>query len=159
MQMNGITKPAWLAGVLTVMILLTGVLPATGSTDATINWVSYDAARNESEKNGKKYFVYFSSKNCGYCRMLESKTFLDSSVVDYINTNFIPVLVKAEKNQKIVMQYKVRGFPDLQFLSDKGAVIGRWMGFIEADHLLNLLKFIKTDSYLNMSFRAFIDQQ
>ena len=91
--------------------------------------------------------------------MLEKETFTNPDVFNFINTNYIPVSIDVDKERDLATRYRIQGVPDLQFLSKEGAVISRWIGFTKADHLLNMLKFIHSDSYLKMNFKDFIKQQ
>jgi thioredoxin-related protein len=144
--------------ILLLSVLLLIPFPAAANDPPAskgIAWLNYDAARMNGENQTQKYFIYFYSQNCGYCRMLEQKTFSNPDVSAYINENFIPVQVDANKETKIAMRYRVQGVPDLRFLAKDGGPIGRWVGFTEADHLLNLLKYVQTDSYQKMSFKEF----
>ena len=124
-----------------------------------INWISYSDIQKESDPIPKKVFLYFSSRSCGYCRMLEKKTFTDKAVIDYLNTNYRPVWISTDKELRLAKQFSVSGVPDLRFLTHEGKAIARWPGYIEAKDLLNLLKFVHTDSYQKMSYREFIKQQ
>jgi thioredoxin 1 len=141
-------------------IALANPLQAAASSreDVKINWSSYsDAQKNGS--NGRKYFIYFYSEHCGYCKRLESKTFTDQAVADYINSNYTPVRVNAGTETSLASRFGIQGVPDLRFLSPKGENIARWPGYIESDRLLILLRYISTDSYKSMNFGDFIKDQ
>jgi thioredoxin-related protein len=148
-------KKTVLAFVVALTLVIAPLAAVAGETAGRIGWLTYDAAKAKGENQSQKYFIYFSSRNCGYCRMLESKTFSNTDVSAYINENYIPVQVDIDKERKIAASFGIRGVPDLRFLARDGATIGRWIGFTEADHLLQLLKYVQTDSYLTMSFNDF----
>ena len=132
---------------------------AAGTRDnAKINWSSYDEAQKDGS-NGRKYFIYFYSDHCGYCKRLESKTFTDAAVIDYINANYKPVRVNAGSERKLAANFGIQGVPDLRFLSPKGESIARWPGYIESERLLILLRYIATDSYKNQNFGDFVKEQ
>ena len=141
-----------------LLLWMLGWAPASAQAAETsdgVDWLSHDTAREKGDVKNQKYFLYFSSQNCGYCRLLESKTFSNPEVAGYINQNYIPVQVDIDRERKVAARYRIQGVPDLRFLSKDGEAIGRWMGFTEADHMLRLLKYIQTDSYLTMSFTEF----
>ena len=146
------------------IILLAGILivpaqaPASSGKEAAINWSTYEEARM-GDNHSRKYFIYFFTEQCGYCRMLEARTFTDESVIDYINSNYTPVRVNAGKEFKVASRFGIQGVPDLRFLSPEGEGIARWPGFIESSRLLILLRYISTDSYKNMNFNDFAKNQ
>jgi thioredoxin-related protein len=148
--------------VLTLLALLVSVLPvacADSPGDTKIRWMGYNAAREQKPALNKKMFIYFSSANCGYCRKLENEVFSRDEIADYINTHYAPVLIDIDRNRKTAVQFGIQGVPDLRFVSEKGEPIARWPGYIEAPHLLNMLKYIHTDSYLEMGFQEFTKKQ
>ena len=144
--------------ILSIVLVIPMQAAAGSRNEAKINWSSYaDAQRNGS--NGRKYFIYFYSEHCGYCNRLESKTFTDAEVVDYINTNYKPVRVNTGKESDLAARFGVQGVPDLRFLSPKGENIARWLGYIEGNRLIIMLRYVATDSYKSKNFKDFVKEQ
>jgi thioredoxin-related protein len=90
---------------------------------------------------------------------MEANTFKDSSVVAYINRNFIPIKVNSDKEPKTANQYNVRGLPNTFFLSETGEKIANRPGYIPPAEMLSLLKYIGSDSYQKMSYTKFLDSR
>ena len=76
-------------------------------------------------------------------------------ILAYLNDNFIPVRVDFDLEKEIVRSYSVQGIPDLWFLDSQGKKLTRSTGFVPADTLLSILKYINEDAFRNMSFREF----
>lgn len=133
------------------------VLADRGTSDK-INWASYANAQSRKDDN-RKYFIYFYSEQCGYCNMLEKKTFSDKEVIDYINSNYTPIKINASKEFQLASKFGIQGVPDLRFLTPKGDKIARWPGFIETKRLLPLLQFIHTDSYETITYKDYLKQK
>lgn len=131
---------------------------ASSAPRTAIRWSTFDDAQ-KTAKNGRKYFIYFYTEQCGYCRMLEEKTFTNENVIDYLNSNYTPVRVNAGEEFKVASRFGIQGVPDLRFLSAKGEGIARWPGYIESERFLILLRFIHTDSYKEMNFSEFAKGQ
>ncbi len=146
---------------LTLLVLFLSVMQTAcaDTAETKIRWMGYDAAREQQPPVDKKLFIYFSSVNCGYCRKMEKEVFSRDDIADYINANYTPVQVDIDRNRKLAMQFGVQGVPDLRFLTPQGEAIARWPGYTEAKHLLAMLKYVDTDSYLKMGFQEFIKQQ
>lgn len=141
-----------------LVFLFIGTTAETMASASKINWLSYKDVQQETSKEEKKLFLYFSSRSCGYCRMLESKTFTDEAVINYLNTNFRPVWIITDDERQLAQRFSITGVPDLRFMTHEGKPIARWPGYIEAKDLINLLKFVHTDSYLKMSYKDFLKQ-
>ena len=143
------------------MLFIFFLIGATNDTSARtdkINWLSYKDVQQDTNTEAKKIFFYFSSRSCGYCRMLESKTFKDEAIIDYLNSNFRPVWISTDDDRKLAQRFSITGVPDLRFMTHEGKPIARWPGYIEAKDLINLLKFVYTDSYQKMSYMDFLKQ-
>ena len=124
-----------------------------------INWLSYNDAQKQKDSSGRKIFVYFHADWCAYCHKMEKNTFSNADIIAYINTNYTPVLIDSDKEKKLAARFGVQGLPDLRFLDADGKGIARWPGYIESGPLLNLLRFVHTNSYESMNFREFVKQQ
>ncbi|OQX23548.1 MAG: hypothetical protein BWK80_25535 [Desulfobacteraceae bacterium IS3] len=122
---------------------------------SVIKWHSYNDGMALGKEKKKKIFLNFYADWCGYCKQMDSKTFRDKSVISYMNENFIPVRVNADKEMKIAAEYEVRGLPVSWFIAESGESIGSQPGYIPPETLLPILKYIHTDSYKKMSFDKF----
>jgi thioredoxin-related protein len=60
-----------------------------------------------------------------------------------------------EREKSIAKKYNINPLPDSWFLSEKGDVIGNRPGYLTAGDLMPVLQFIKTESFLKMSYRQF----
>jgi thioredoxin-related protein len=144
-----------------VLILFTGAVNASGTQtgDTGIQWLSYAEGRQRGEAENKKVFLVFNADWCRYCLQMEKETFQNPTVIAYVNRNFVPISVNSDREQDIAAKYSVRGLPSTWFISENGDRIGNRPGYIAADEMLNILKYIGSDSYLTMSFQAFLDKE
>lgn len=138
---------------------ITVIFPAGTSASDGIQWESYQKglARGKTEK--KKVFLNFYSDRCRYCVSMEKETFQNSAVIAYINRNFIPIKVNSDKDQETALSFNVTGLPSTWFLSESGDRIGNRPGFIPANEMLSILKYIQSNSYLKMSFNNFLEKK
>ena len=145
--------------IILVAVTVAVAMNASGSKadDSGIQWLSYDEGRQRGEAENKKVFLVFNADWCSYCLKMEKETFRNPTVVAYVNRNFIPVTVNSDKQQDIAARYNVRGLPSTWFISEKGDRIGSRPGYIPADEMLKILKYIGSDSYLKMSYKAFVE--
>jgi thioredoxin-related protein len=131
---------------------LFGSSPANG-----IQWYSYAEGMAVSQSQNKKILINFWAEWCRYCRSMDTNTFADSSVVAYINRNFIPIRVNSDNEPKTANRYNVRGLPNTFFLSARGEKIANRPGYIPPKEMLSILKYIASGSYEKMSFSKFMD--
>lgn len=89
-------------------------------------------------------------------------------MIRYLNQNFICTLVNSDKERKIAADYFVRGLPATFFLTPEGNKIqlpveeNRKMsdipGFISHEMLLKLLRYVQSESFNNMTFKAYTEK-
>jgi len=131
-------------------------LQSAGASDPqNIKWYTYNEGMKLGRKEGKKIFMHFWAEWCAYCTQMRNETFTDKSVIRYLNQNFISVKVDFDGEQTIAAKHKVRGLPDTHFLNEEGVRISNLPGFIGAELLIGILKYMHTDSYKKMSFDRF----
>ncbi len=123
----------------------------------TINWLAYDAGMEQAKAKGKPVLLSFWADWCGYCKKMESKTYADPRVAAEVMANFVPISVNTTNDQKLAMDYYVRGLPTIWFLESDGTKITALPGYVEAPMFLKVLRFIDTRSYEKMDFQAFLD--
>ena len=124
-----------------------------------ISWKSYEEGLSVAKKDSKKLLITFYADWCTYCKVMDRETFNDAAIVSYINKNFVPVRVDSDKDRETANEFKVRGLPDTWFMTKDQEVIGHRAGYIPADTMIEVLKYINTDSYKEMSFKNFMDSK
>jgi len=124
-----------------------------------IRWHSYEEGRALARTENKKLFINFHADWCTFCRTMDQKTFVDTGIIAYLNTNFIAVKVNVDREKPIARKYNINPLPDSWFLSETGEAIGNRPGYLSAQDLLPILQFIHTQSYLKMSYRKFKESQ
>src|SRR5690606_15385403 len=78
-----------------------------------INWISLDELQVNMKKNPKKVYIDVYTGWCGWCKVMDKKTFTHPEVIKYINKNFYAVKLDAEQRDSIHFMGKTYGFmPD-----------------------------------------------
>jgi thioredoxin-related protein len=62
-----------------------------------------------------------------------------------------------DREKETAAEYFVRGLPTSWFVSEKGIKISGLPGFIKPETFINILKFVHTDSYKEMTFPDFLN--
>ncbi|MCP3898709.1 MAG: thioredoxin family protein [Desulfobacteraceae bacterium] len=89
---------------------------------------------------------------------MEKEVLSQEQIIEYLNDNFISVRVDTEAEEKIASKYKVRGLPAVYFLKEDGSVLNYRRGYVDAKELMYMIKFVNTESYKQMSYQNFIEQ-
>lgn len=144
-----------LLSVLIIFILSGSSFSFTSSK--SIKWYTYKQGLDLSKKEKKKIFLNFYANWCTYCKKMEKETFNDDSVVSYLNDNFISIKVNSDRESRTALDFGVKGLPDTWFIAENGEKISSLPGYIPSKRLLNILKYINTDSFKKMTFSKFME--
>ncbi|MFP4476305.1 MAG: thioredoxin family protein [Desulfatibacillaceae bacterium] len=128
-------------------------------TAGDISWMSHEAAKDMLKKTDKSLYIFFFTNWCGYCTKMDRETLANKDVIDYINENYLPVRVNAEKEKKVASAYRVRGFPTNIFAQGEGKPGSSLPGYVGPGDFLNILKYIHTGAYEDMSIDVFIERE
>jgi len=119
-------------------LLLALALAALASAQP-VRWLGYEDALARAAVEGKPVYIYFYSKSCPYCEMMEKNTFPNASVNEMLNTRFIPVRVDVERRPGLASTYWIPGTPFHVFLCPNGSLLGVASGYRNPDSFLKLL--------------------
>lgn len=135
----------------TASVADTGI-PAPGG----IGWNDYTPGMARAKNQGKNVFLYFYAQWCTYCTKLKQTTFQDQKVRAYLDDNFVSISVDTDENQTLSRSWQVTGLPTMWFLTPEGERISSLPGYVDGPQFLKVLKYIRTESYLTMSFQDFV---
>jgi len=111
-----------------------------------INWaMSYDSAKRLAMQTHKPIFVDVALTNCPPCHYLATKVYTVPEIADYINKNFISVLIIADK-EKVpaeVGDYFSGSTPTLMFIAPSGKLIYTHVGALRPNQFLEMVKKVK----------------
>ena len=123
---------------LCLILSMAGVATASD----TINWRSYEEGMVLSKIEKKKVFLHFYADWCGFCRKMANTTFKDSTLITYLNENYMPIMVNTDREPQTAGSYGVAGLPTTVFLTPMGEPIFSVPGYIATDPLMSMLKEI-----------------
>lgn len=71
-----------------------------------IEWYTFEAALEANQKDGKKIIIDMYTDWCGWCKVMDQKTFTNPDVIRYMNENFYAVKFNAEQREPITYKGK-----------------------------------------------------
>ena len=141
-----------------VFLLMFLCIQGVGLCLDQIQWYAFEKGETVGKQAGKKVFLYIYSNNCPYCDLMAQNTFSNSAVIEYLNQHFIAIKVNSDEEKGIARRYKIRGNPTNIFIEEDFKTIGNLPGYVPPADMLNILKYIQTNSYKNMTLKAFLKQ-
>lgn len=104
--------------------------------------LSFSELLKKAKEEKKIIFIDAFASWCGPCKQMARDIFPAPSVKDYFNTNFVNARFDMEKGEgrDIARKYGVGSYPTFLFLNSEGEIVGREMGYMEADTFLEAAK-------------------
>lgn len=83
-------------------------IPVSYSQDkgegSPVQWMTFEEAVEKSKNEKRKIFIDVYTDWCGWCKVMDKKTFSDPEVARLLNENFYPVKFDAEQKEEIVFK-------------------------------------------------------
>jgi thioredoxin-related protein len=88
-----------------------GAAEAAKPDDSTeIHWMTLDEVQVAMKKQPRKVFFDVYTDWCGWCKVMDKKTFSNKEVIKYMNKNFYAVKLNAERQDSVMFMGKLYGF-------------------------------------------------
>lgn len=109
-----------------------------------INFIKqgWETARKSSKEKNKYIFMDAYTNWCSWCKVMDKQTFTDSSVIEFMTKNFVPLKMEMETGFGITlaMKYRVTGFPTFLVFNPEGKLVYRIVGFQKSEEFIIALK-------------------
>lgn len=151
---------------------------ATATTAQAVKWYTLEEALALNAKQPRKIIMDVYTDWCGWCKVLDQKTFNHPYIAKYLNENFYPVKFDAEqlgevtymgttyKNQAkgnrsahdliIALTQGKLSYPTLIFFDEQSKPLTILPGFHEAVQLEPILAFLVLNKYKEQDFETFM---
>ncbi len=98
-----------------------------------IQWqTDLKVAHRLSQQSQKPMLFVFGADWCTWCKKLEKSTLTDRELVAYINANFVPIHIDADRDPRVVEILEAEALPCAVVLSPNADLLGRIKGFKDA---------------------------
>ncbi len=106
--------------------------PSLGGQPQGIAWFHdlYEAHK-VSASTGKPMLIVFGASWCHYCRELDTKTLTNPQLAAYIESNFIPVHLDADRDKRVAEILKAKPIPCTVVLSPDANLVAKFLGYEE----------------------------
>jgi thioredoxin-related protein len=139
-------------------------IPADSNEKPEIHWLDYSQGIKKADSDSVRHVIIdFTASWCGWCKKMDATTFQDSAVIDYINTNFIPVRVWGDSRDTLnvdgykitqaalAKEFGVNGYPAFWFVNPEGLRIGPLPGYHPPERFIKFLGMIVDREYEKQS--------
>jgi len=149
----------------------------TNSALVEVKWFTFEEALEKSKSEKRKIFIDVYTDWCGWCKVMDKKTFSEVNVASLLNEKYYAVKFNAEQTEDVLFQdhtFKFisqgrRGYhelaaallqnklsyPTVVFLDENFNLIQPLPGYRGPKEFYPILKFFAEDSYKTMNWDDF----
>jgi uncharacterized protein YyaL (SSP411 family) len=161
-----------------LFISLVSIVFAFGANAQTpVKWYTIEEAFAMTKKEPRKIVIDVYTDWCSWCKVMDSKTFSNKIIADYMNKNFYPVKFNAEQKTDVALNGKIYkfipsgskgynelaaellngqlGYPSVVFLDENTKMIQPVQGYIKAKEFDGIIRFIGDDVYKTTKWEDF----
>ncbi len=169
--------------LLVMIVLLSGSHPVAGenkkniskaeSKDSlSIQWYRYDKGLEKAKSEKKFIMLFFRTKFCKWCNLVEKTTFVDREVVRRLGNDFVSIRMDIDSGDKsmqvggrkasdrdVAGMFGVFSYPYFVFLDKDQENLGVLPGYIETANFLLLLEYVGDKHYKKQKFGEFLKEK
>lgn len=146
-----------------------------------VKWYSIEEVQQLVKKEPRKIYIDMYTDWCGWCKVMDQKTFTDEKIADQLNSNFYAVKFDAEGKESVefrdrtfnfiaqgnrgyhelaaaLMQGKL-SYPTSVFLDENLNLISPLPGYYPPEKLHPILEFIGDDHYKTINYEQFLSKK
>jgi len=156
------------------LLTLLSVIFSTGwraNEAPALVWYSFNEGMAKAKTENKFVLMDVYTDWCGWCKVMDEKTYGDDNVAAYLKEKFVLVRLNPEKDGTV--SYKGRlieaaalaqgmgidGYPATVFFEPTGDAVTMVSGYIQAGEFLKMIKFIGGRHYLTTNYSDFVKNQ
>jgi thioredoxin-related protein len=161
-----------------IFLLLSLYAISLVSNGQPVKWYTIQEAMLMTQKEPRKIVIDVYTTWCKWCKVMDTATFHNPIVADYLNKKFYPVKFNAEQKEDVVFQGKTykfvpdggrgynelaaallngnMGYPSIVFLDEKGQMIQPMQGYIKAKQFDQIIKYLGEEIYKTQKWEDFL---
>jgi len=116
----------------------------------------YNSALKAARSAHKPLLLYFFSKTCYYCALMDKDTLSDKDVSAMLKRDFVFLRIDTDKSVELSTLYRIEGTPSSWFLDSTGKRILEAPGYIQKPLYKKVLEYVRGGYYASMTIESYL---
>ncbi|GMQ81666.1 MAG: thioredoxin fold domain-containing protein [Rhodothermia bacterium] len=135
-----------------------------------VKWPSFESALESAKDSGKIILIDVFSPTCPWCRKMQAEVYTDKQLQNYLYSTFeigrIDISIDSDtvnfkgyelSSAQLGAGFGATGTPTTIFMEPSGEYITRLPGYHGLDDFREVLKYVGSGSYKDMSFEEYLE--
>ena len=152
-----------LTKTLSALLVTLFLLPAVGFTQS-LQPTSLESALSSARETGKKVLIDVYAEWCPYCERMHTEIYTENEIISAIDEHYYLVKINIESDEKVnylgnemaekefAQMLQSTNLPTTYFMNGEGELLGKQPGVIPADVFEDLLHFVGSNAFENLTF-------
>lgn len=131
------------------------------------SWLSYNQGLAQAKAYKRHVMIQFADPACRPCQRMGQDLVAEPALDELVRKHFVLIRVDRGSTRKVVHRgrtlterqlaalHQVKTFPTLLFLAPNGQLIGRHVGDLPSGELLDVMRYVSSNSYQKMEYKAY----
>jgi len=108
----------------------------------TIEWVEdYEQGLKQARQQNKPVLLAFYKLHTRFCTLMTQNTYNDPDVKEYVEENFVPILIDVDKQSEIAKEFNIAYYPTHYVkYPDSDKLVGPQMGYDVPQQFIKILQ-------------------
>ncbi|MFT7161815.1 MAG: thioredoxin-related protein [Bacteroidia bacterium] len=138
-----------------IFLISTAFVGKVAKSNSELSWLNIEEAQELVKTDPKMVFIDFTAKWCGWCKVMDKKTFSDPEVTEYLNEHFYSVKMDFDSPKKfnylgaeytakeLAKKNGITGLPTMLVASSDFKNVNKIVGYQKPKQFINQLKKFK----------------
>lgn len=123
------------------LLTIVGLLNCFSLHASDVDWPEWNVnAFEKAQEEDKLVFLHLGANWCHWCHVMEQETYMDSSVLDYLDIHFLTYTADQDKNAALGQKYRAYGWPALIIFNSNGEELRKIAGYRSPTEFLKILQ-------------------
>ncbi len=136
-----------------------------------LTWNNANTGLEKAKLENKPILMDVYTEWCGWCKVMDEKTYSDPRIVNYLNEHFVMAKLNPEKDSPVSFRGKtyqasefayglgISGYPATAFFESDGKIITVVPGYIKAEDFLPMITYIAERKYYEVAYDEYLKQK